>query len=207
MSEIRYRLAKPSDAKEIADVHWHVRDRYTEGVFLMLGKKFLEAYYKVTLNDPWEINVCAINKDDKIVGFAGTTLNAKLKNQNIRRHKFSLGLAALFAILKKPSLLKGVWQRYQSIKGDSNSTKFLSGEGVRGGYWCWLKSDSSLKAIEMSTIKNNILRELGVKELFFEVDKINKSVYKYHLKVNKAEPIEEIKLPDGRERVLMRKKL
>ena len=28
MSEIRFRLAKPSDAKEIANIHWHVRERY-----------------------------------------------------------------------------------------------------------------------------------------------------------------------------------
>lgn len=28
MNDIRFRLAKPSDAKQIANCHWHVRDRY-----------------------------------------------------------------------------------------------------------------------------------------------------------------------------------
>lgn len=46
MSNIRFRIAKPSDAKQITDVHWHVRDRYTEGIFLSLGKFFLKTYYK-----------------------------------------------------------------------------------------------------------------------------------------------------------------
>lgn len=59
MSNIRFRLAKPSDAKQIADCHWHVRDRYSTGIFLSLGKVFLTTFYKITLNDPYEMVVCA----------------------------------------------------------------------------------------------------------------------------------------------------
>lgn len=207
MSEIRYRLAKPSDAKEIADVQWHVRDRYTQGIFLSLGKSFLKSYYKIILNDPWEVVVCAVNESGRIVGFASTSMNAKQRFTNIRHHKITLGLAAIRAIFCHPSLVKELWQRYRSLSGKDHERQFVHTEGVRGGYWCWLKSDDSLKSLELSQVKNNILRELGVKELFFEVDKFNKAVYKFHLKVNKAEPIEEITLPDGRVRVLMRKKL
>lgn len=207
MSEIRYRLAKPSDAKEIADVHWHVRDRYTQGIFLSLGKGFLESYYKITLNDPWEVLVCAINEEGKIVGFTSTTLDAKKKYANVRNHKYILGLAALKAIVCHPSFLKDVWQRYRSLGDSDEGSKFIKTDGARGGYWCWLKSDDSLKSYELTKVKNNILRDLGLKEFYFEVDKSNKAVYKFHLKVNKAEPLEEITLPDGRIRVLMRKNL
>ena len=207
MSEIRYRLAKPSDAKAIADVHWHVRDRYTQGIFLSLGKGFLKSYYKVVLNDPWEVVVCAVNESGRIVGFASTSLDAKKRYANIKQHKITLGIAAIKVILCHPSLFKDLWQRYKSLLGKNNGGQFVHTEGVRGGYWCWLKSDDSLKSFEMSQVKNNILRELGVNELFFEVDKFNKAVYKFHLKVNRAEPIEEIILPDGRVRVLMCKKL
>ena len=207
MSEIRYRLAKPSDAKEIAYVHWHVRDRYTQGIFLSLGQRFLEAYYKIILDDPWEVVVCAVNDQGKIVGFTSTSMNAKERYENIRNHKIVLGYAALKAIVRHPSLLKGVWQRYKSLSGDDKSRQFVHTEGARGGYWCWLKNDDSLKSFELTQVKNEILKQLGVKEFFFEVDKFNKAVYKFHLKVNRAEPLEEITLPDGRERVLMRKKL
>ena len=55
MSEIRFRLAKPSDAKQIANCHWHVRDRYTTGIFLSLGESFLREYYKILLDDPYEV--------------------------------------------------------------------------------------------------------------------------------------------------------
>lgn len=205
MSEIRYRLAKPSDAKEIANVHWHVRDRYTQGIFLSLGKGFLESYYKITLNDPWEVVVCAVNEEGKIVGFNGTTLDARRKYANVRSHKIYLGFAALKALILRPSLIKEVWQRYRSL--GNKGPQFIKVDGARGGYWCWLKSDDSLKSFELTKVKNNILRAMGVKEFYLEVDKNNKAVYKFHLKVNKAEPIEEITLPDGRVRVLMRKKL
>ena len=77
MGEIRFRLAKPSDAKEIAGVHWQVRDRYTQGIFLSLGKNFLSAYYRIILDDPWEVMVCAVNEDGRIIGFANTTMDAQ----------------------------------------------------------------------------------------------------------------------------------
>lgn len=206
MSEIRYRLAKPSDAKEIADLHWSVRERYKEGIFLSLGKSFLAAYYKLTLNDPWEVVVCAVNEDDRIIGFASTSLNIKHQFLELKRHRFRLGFFALRGIICHPSLAKGLWERYMSL-GNKGNTSFVHTEGVRGEYWCWEKGDNSLKSVELSHVKNNILYELGVKELLFEVDKSNSAVYKYHLKVNKAEPMEEIKLPDGRVRVLMKKTL
>lgn len=207
MSEIKYRLAKPSDAKEIANLQWHVRDRYEKGISLALGKRFLVAYYKVVLNDPWEVVVCAINENDEMVGFASTSMDARERFKNIRKHRIALGWAALQSLILHPTLLKALWQRYRSLGDSKNAPKFVNTQGARGGYWCWLKSDDSLKSFEMSKVKNNILKELGVKELFFEVDKFNKAVYKFHLKVNKAEPLEEITLPDGRERVLMKKEL
>lgn len=205
MSEIRYRLAKPSDAKEIANVHWHVRDRYTQGIFLSLGKGFLESYYKVILNDPWEIVLCAVNELGEIVGFISSSLNAKERYKNIKRHKFSLGCAAVKAIILHPKLLRSVWDRYSSL--GSNNDDYIKVDGVRIGYWCWLKTDDSLKSVELNQTNTTILWALGVKEIFFEVDKFNKAVYKYNLKVAKAEPIEEKTLPDGRVRVLFRSKI
>lgn len=205
MDEIRYRLAKPSDAKEIANVHWHVRDRYEKGFFLSLGKRFLYSYYKVILNDPWEIVICAVNDEGRIIGFISTSLNAKERYINIRNNKLSLGWAAFKSIALNPSLLPLVLNRYRALDGNNND--FVKSDGVRVGYWCWMKTDESLKSVELNQINGKILRALGVKEIYFEVDKFNKAVYKYNLKINKAEPIEEKTLPDGRVRVLFRKRL
>ena len=207
MSEIRFRLAKPSDAKQIANVQMHVKDRYNEGIALALGKRYLTTYYKIVLNDPWEVNICAVNENDEIVGFISDSLNSKERFKNIKKHRLRLGLAAMTSLVLHPSLIKDVWLRYKSLDSNNPKEQFVHTEGVRVGYWCWLKSDDSLKSVELNTANGTILYALGVKEIFFEVDKFNKAVYKYNLKIVKAEPVEEITLPDGRVRVLMRKAL
>ena len=207
MSEIKFRLAKPSDAKQLADVQMHVKERYNEGIALALGKRYITAYYKIILNDPWEVVICAENEDGKIVGFISDSLNAKERFENIRKHRLTLGFAAMTSLILHPSLIKDVWQRYKSLNNKNSKEKFVHTEGVRVGYWCWLKSDDSLRSIDLNRANGAILRALGVKVIHFEVDKFNKAVYKFNIKVNKAEPVEEITLPDGRVRVLMRKYL
>ena len=197
MSEIRFRIAKPSDAKQIANCHWHVRDRYSHGIFLSLGESFLRTYYKIILDDPWEVIVCAENENGKIIGFSSATLDGRAQAENLRKHRIRLGSAALKALLMKPSLVKEVWLRYKSL--GTGEQKFVTIDGVRGEYWCWRKEEEAgEKSVELDRAKGKVIYDLGYDELFFEVDKFNKAVYKFHLKVNKAEPIEEITLPDGR---------
>ena len=103
MSNIKFRLAKPCDAKQIANCHWHVRDRYSQGIFLSLGECFLRAYYKIILDDPHEIIVCAENEKQEIVGFSSGSLNAESQAESIRNHKVKLGLAAIFGVIRHPS--------------------------------------------------------------------------------------------------------
>lgn len=207
MDKVRFRIAKPRDARQIAYCHWHVRDRYTQGIFLSLGERFLRTYYRIILDDPYEVVVCA-EKDGKIIGFSSATLDAASQARTLKKHKMSLGLSALGAIICKPSLLKAVWQRYRSLSNDKNAPSFVHTEGVRGEYWCWLKEyEDGFKSVEVGKAKENIIYDLGYKELFFEVDKFNKRVFKFYTKIEKSEPIEEITLPDGRERVLFKKQL
>lgn len=208
MTNIRFRLAKPSDAKQIADCHWHVRDRYTQGIFLSLGKEFLIAYYKIILNDPYEVVTCAERNDGKIIGFCSATIDAKKQADNLRRHKLYLGISAIKAIIKKPSLMKAVWQRYKSLSSTSQAPNFVHSEGVRCEYWCWMKDEEDMMmSVDLEKANANILYSLGIREVHFEVDKFNKAVYRYHVKINKCQPIEEIILPDGRVRVLLRSPL
>ena len=207
MGDIKFRLAKPSDAKQLANCHWHVRDRYTQGIFISLGKSFLRTYYKIILNEPYEVVVCA-ELDGKIIGFSSATLDAASQARTLKKHKIRLGFSALWAIICKPSLLNEICQRYRSLSDNKNAPSFVHTEGVRGEYWCWLKEyEDGFKSIEVGKAKENIIYALGYKELYFEVDKFNKRVYKFYTKIEKCEPLEEITLPDGRERVLFKKYL
>ena len=52
----------------------------------------------------------------------------------------------------------------------------------------------------MQDILFYIMKILGAKKLFFEVDKINKRILKFH-KINGAEEVKSYTMPDGRERV------
>ena len=187
MSEIKFRIAKPCDAKQIANCHWHVRDRYTKGIFLSLGESFLKTYYKIILDDPWEVVLCAENGDGKIIGFSSATLDGQKQALNLKKHKVRLGLAAMKSLILHPSLIKEVWLRYKSLSNTNSGQQFLHTEGVRGEYWCWLKEyEAGDKSVELDHAKGRIIYDLGYDELFFEVDKFNKAVYKFHLKVNKA---------------------
>jgi len=204
---VKYRIAKPNEARKLANLHYHVRDRYTEGIFLSLGKSFLIEYYKITLNDPYQIIVCAEKENGTVVGFISMSLYSEKQMQNLRKHKIRLGLAALGAIISKPSLFKGVWQRYKSIS-DENAPKFIMTHGPRVEYWCWLVNESEndpLASLGLWQVKDDILRALGATEYYGEVDVHNKQIIKYQMR--RGEVVDQIKLPDGRERLLMRIKL
>ncbi len=212
MSNIRFRLAKPGDAKQIASCHWHVRDRYKTGIFLSLGESFLREYYKIILNDPNEVFICAENEEGKIIGFNNATLDVEKQTANLKNHKIRLGLAAFKSLLLKPSLIPAIIQRYKSLDTAPNSEQqYISTSGARAEYWCWLKDEGDVsKSVELNFAIKDLLFDLGVRTVYSEVDKSNKNVYKYftkYYKKGKIEILKEIILPDGRERAILKETL
>lgn len=206
MGKIRFRLAKPCDAKQISDIHYAVRENYPVGIFAQMGKSFLRQYYKIILNDPYEVVICAENEKGEIVGFNSATLDAEAQMKNFRSHKIKLGLAAIGSIICNPSLIKPLFARYKSTQKNSKY-HFVANKGTRGEYWSWKVSEKDpISCIEMNASFRAVLKALGIKELFFEVDKVNDKIVTFH-KANKAEEVETIILPDGRERVLMKSDL
>lgn len=207
MSEIRYRLAKPSDAKQIANCHWHVRDRYNDGIFLSLGKGFLQSYYEIILDDPNEIVVCAESKNGQIVGFSSGSLDAESQAKTLRSHKLKLGLSAVIGLIKHPTYIKGVWDRYSSLRS-SSGRKYVHMEGARSEYLCWRKgSEGSIGMMILDKIKFKLMHELGVKEVFFEIDRQNERLFNAQQRMKDITLIDEYELPDGRKRGLFKKDL
>ena len=126
---ILYRIAKVSDAKQIAQIHYSVRHKHPLGIFSQMGFSFLKQYYRVILDDPYEIIICAENDKREIVGFNSGTLDANWQMNTLRRHKLSLGLAALGSIICNPRLIKPLVQRYKSTAKKSNY-QFVYKEGA-----------------------------------------------------------------------------
>ena len=206
MAKYKLRLAKPSDAKEIANLHYSIREQGAPGIFAMMGKPFLKKYYKIVLNDPNEVVICAENEKGQIVGFNSSTLDAKAQMDNLRRKRVQLAFAAFTSILANPKLIKPLFDRYKSMH-TSSPTKYFVSEGVRGEYWAWKAAEKDpVGSVEMNMAYRAVLRALGVKEVFYEVDAGNKKVLVYH-KLHKDVIIETINLPDGRERYLMKSDL
>lgn len=203
---LKYRIAKVSDAKQIAKIHYSVRDKHPLGIFSQMNLSFLIQYYKIILDDPYEIVICAENSDREIVGFSSGTLDAAYQMRTLRKYKFRLALSAVSSILCHPSLLKSLYQRYRATKSDSTQ-KFVYTEGARGDFWAWKPGDkNTLGAVSLSINANAIFSALGVKYKYLEVDVDNKEVLAFH-KAQKAVIEQTIQLPDGRQRVLMKKVL
>lgn len=203
---IIYRIAKVTDAKDIAKIHYSVRYKHPLGIFSQMGLSFLIQYYKVILNDPYEIIICAENESREIVGFNSGTLDAEWQMKTLRKHKVSLGLAALGSVICNPKLIKGLLDRYKATRKDSN-IQFVYREGARGDFWAWKPGDkNSLDAVALSLKANAVFAALGVKYKYIEVDVDNKEVLAFH-RAQKAEIEQTITLPDGRQRVLMKKTL
>lgn len=203
---IKFRIAKPSDAKEIAKIHYSVRHKHPLGIFSQVGLGFLKKYYKILLDDPYEIIICAENENGEVVGFNSGTLDAAQQMQTLRKNRIGLGIAAIGSILSNPKILMNLLDRYKATKNDS-SVKFVYSKGARGDFWAWKPGDpNSLDAVALSIKANAVFAALGVKEKYIEVDVDNKEVLAFH-KAQKAIIEQTITLPDGRTRVLMKKTL
>jgi len=200
MSNIKFRLAKPSDAKQIAYVHYHIRDKYDQGFFAQVNYAFLKQYYKVVLNDPCEVVICAEDENQKIVGFSSGSLDSERQFKMMRKKKFCFVYPLLTSALAKPKLIKSALDRFNSTKGKSNQ-EFVTTKGSRLEYWGWLpgRNDSD-QSVKMQDLLFYTMKLLGAEKLFFEVDKVNKRIFKFH-KINGAEEVKTFIMPDGRERV------
>ena len=85
--KMKYRIAKAVDSKYIVELHYNIRETYSIGVFSLLGKSFLKRYYKIILNDPNSVVVCAEDEFGVIQGFCSATLDVEAQLDNIKKQK------------------------------------------------------------------------------------------------------------------------
>lgn len=200
---MRYRLGKLSDLNQIVDLHFKVRDTYSVGYFSQMGKSFIKQYYRIVLDDPYEVFICAEDDSGTIRGFCSASLDVVEQFKRMRKHKFRMALSALPSFIVNPKSIRETWKRYNSTKGE-NDEKFIPKEGPRCEYWTW-DSDykDSASSVALFNIYLSILYQLGVKSLPLDVDIVNENILLFH-KLNKAEVVENITLSDGRQRTLLR---
>jgi hypothetical protein len=199
---MKFRIAKVSDYKEIATLHYKVRDKYSRGFFQKMRKSFLKQYYKVLLNDPNEVVLCAVDENGLLCGFTSGTLDAEEQFKNLRKNMFSLAIASVPSLLLNPEMIIESWKRYKSTSG-KNDKKFLTATGARGEFWVW---DSENKQSMGATVLNDkqlqLMYILGIQNYGIEVDAENDKILLFS-KIHGACEVERMILDDGRERVLL----
>lgn len=193
-----FRIAKRSDAKQIAKLHYSVRNSHSMGYFSQMKLPFLQQYYNIILDNPYSVVICAENDKGIILGFCSASIKYDSEIDSLKRHWFRLGLAAISSFLFNPKLILETIKRFKSAKAKSED--FITKECARGEYWVWnSKEEDSKMSIIMDEKHLSILQVLGVKDLFLEVDVENKNVYNF-VKLNGAILDRKIILADRRER-------
>lgn len=201
MSKIQFRLAKASDAKKIAELHYNVRNTYSVGYFAQMGKAFLKKYYEIVLDDPYEVVVCA-EDNGKICGFCSATIDINKQMNRMNRNKLSLLISAIPSFICKPSLIFATLKRYKVARGKDDE-KLIPKSGARCEYWMWdADNKNGAYSVALFNLCLEIIYKLGVKNIPLEVDDVNEKVMQFHL-LNKAKITEHITLSDGRERSLL----
>jgi hypothetical protein len=199
---MRIRIAKPSDSSSIAEIHYLSRDKLTGGFFSRVSKYFLYHYYKIILDDPNSLIICAEDLDGRISGFASGTLDAEKQFSNLRKHKLRLAIALIPSIVSNPKIIYEAFYRYLSTQ-KKGKKRYVTVIGPRTEFWVWdARNKNTIWAGVLNNTHLHIILLLGIKKISFEVDAKNLSVVKFSER-NGAEFVKSFILEDGRERFIM----
>ena len=200
---MKLRIAKKSDIKQLAQIHLECGKIQPDGFMHRLGITFLRTYYGILINERRSVILLAEDKNGFIQGFCSGTLAAEEHLKNLKNHQLKLAFSLIPALLKSPKLLKSIIAREKYIKASDKSLKFGVSQGSRCEYWAWRPENKNLTmSIELFNVWRNIVFELGSESIKGEVDMLNKYILKIH-KILGAKIIEELKLPGGRNRVII----
>jgi hypothetical protein len=197
------RHADEDDARALADLHAAAAIQQPGAFLPQLGLRFLMQYYRILLQERNTVILCAVDINDRIVGFISGTLFAQDHFAHLNRNKLKLFFSLKPRVIFSMGLIEGLWHRTKIVSDTPECYKFVVPSGCRIEYWAWdphhhAHSCSVLLLIEfMKTAHEN-----GVKSIRLEVDEPNRRVWVTHLMLG-AKIIARFRTPDGRNRLIM----
>jgi hypothetical protein len=199
---VTFRIAKPGDAKALARVHYSCSADLADSFMCKLGERWLASYYRIVLNDPNSVVLCAVADNGAVVGFNSASLEISTEMAALRRHRIRLLWAALPALIRRPGLLRGMLQRQKNSHGEEGS-RFIVASGPRGAFLGWLRGErNGGEAIALLQSAFGVMRALGSGPIRFEVDVDNERAFRLHRSLG-ATITERFTTPDGKDRVVM----
>lgn len=203
-TRVKFRLAKKSDASDLASIHIECGFQQVGGFMHKLGRLFLAKYYDLFLREPGSVILLAVGSDDKALGFSSGTVDASEHFSSLRRNRVILVLTMIPALIKSPPLLREVLLRRRAIEG---MCQFGSTSGPRGEYWAWRPTvKDPAAALVLRKRWCDLMRALGCRKFQFELDVGNSDVNKY-IDLFGSRVVQQIVLPDGRRRMIMEEDL
>jgi len=122
-----YREVKKSEYKILADIHI---EAFKDFFLTSLGKSFLRTYYKASLKSAESIAICAVDDENKIIGFIIGCIQSKGYHKRLMKQNLLMFLYEGFVIaLKKPKALFRLANNLDKtaiITDDGNYAELLS---------------------------------------------------------------------------------
>jgi hypothetical protein len=177
---MRIRIATEADLDQLT--HIHLSSATSVGQFLpLLGTRFLREYHRVLMRGKRSLVLCQEDNEGTVVGFISGTYAAEEHTAALRSHRSTLVLAALPALIRKPSLLLGMLKRFRSVRSNRIDGGYIAGAGCRLSYWGYLPGKrSGGSAIFLLQTWLSTAKDCGAQSVLLEVDESNSAVLKLH---------------------------
>jgi hypothetical protein len=165
------------------------------GFMHLLGKKFLQAYYEILLDEGSSAIVCAYRDEKKIVGFVAGSIRAESRIAALKSHRLKLLFSSFQTLISNPKLITEVRAR-QNAGSAEDGDGFVLTSGPQIQYWAW-DADGGVGAIVLLKKWLSLMQLIGITKVKGEVDIVHPKILKMHQLLG-AEVINEFRTPDGR---------
>lgn len=202
---IKFRLAKTCDAKALAALHYACLSMMEQpnAFTYIMGRKFLERYYRIILHNKSSIVLCAEAQNAGIVGLISASLEASDELEALKAGRFTLLLSSLPVLIRRPKLILSTFIRAKAIAHHEIADGLIIGPFARISFWGW-SPDFYAKGQPLKLLQTafKILKNLGAERVRLEVDRKNRKVEILH-RLMGGKIIKQYVTHDGRERIFM----
>ena len=181
LSKLTVRLAKLTDATQLAEIHLECLADLPGGVLKTFGKRFRYVYYRLMLNEPHSLVLCLEDPYGRIFGLAAGSLDTTEHLATLRGHRIRLLRAALPALIGSPRLvaqLRDKQEASQTVGGDNG---YVVASGPRLEFW-GVVSEGRTGGAALTLLQAwlSIAKTLGANQVRFEVNETEREVEKVH---------------------------